>query len=127
MRTCSLEFFKIYGPKSQNGFLVFLGCMQIGLYLAKLSAQFWMVQPCLSTRAENLMYMLYISIPSKCIISAKIEHHKFRTYLLNLSFFKPLHLMKINSTESYDFFLARIYQARIQLILTNTRDIQYSP
>ena len=51
MCTCSLEFFKIYGPKSQKGFLVVLGCMQIG----KMSAQFWMVQPCLSTRAENLM------------------------------------------------------------------------
>ena len=55
MRTCSLEFFKIYGPKSQKGFLVVLGCMQIGLYLAKLSAQFWMVQPCLSTTVENLI------------------------------------------------------------------------
>ena len=57
MRACSLEFFKIYGPKSQKGFLVVLGCMQIELYLAKLSAQFWMVQPCLSTRAENLMQL----------------------------------------------------------------------
>ena len=35
--------------------------------------------------------------------------------------------MKINSTESYVFFLARIYRARIQLSFTNTRGIQYSP
>ena len=37
--------------------------------------------------------------------------------------------MKINSTESYVFFLARTYRARIQLSLriTNTRGIQYSP
>ena len=62
-------------------------------------------------------------IPSKCIIPAKIEPLKFRTCLLNLSFSRPLQLMKINST----FFLARIYRARIQLIFTNTRGIQYSP
>ena len=30
-------------------------------------------------------------------------------------------------TESYDFFLALTYRARIQLIFTKTRDIQYSP
>ena len=66
-------------------------------------------------------------IPSKCIISAKIEPFKFRTYLLNLSFSRPLQLMKINFTESYDFFLARTYRARIQLIFTNMRGIQYSP
>ena len=53
-------------------------------------------------------------IPSKCIISANIEPLKFRTYLLNLSFSRPL--MKIISTESYVFFLARTYRARIQLI-----------
>ena len=35
--------------------------------------------------------------------------------------------MKINFTESYDFFLALTYRARIQLIFTNTRGIQYSP
>ena len=35
--------------------------------------------------------------------------------------------MKINSTESYVFFLARTYRARIQLSFTNTRGIQYSP
>ena len=66
-------------------------------------------------------------IHSKCIISAKIEPLKFRTYLMYLSFSRPLQLMKINSTESYDFFLARTYRARIQLIFTNTRGIQYSP
>ena len=66
-------------------------------------------------------------IPSKCIISAKIEPLKFCTYLLNLSFSRPLQLMKINSTESYVFCLARTYRARIQLIFTNTRGIQYSP
>ena len=65
-------------------------------------------------------------IPSKCIISAKIEPLKFRTYLLNLSFTRPLQLMKIKSTESYVFFLALTYRARIQLILTHTRGIQYS-
>ena len=66
-------------------------------------------------------------IPSKCIISAKTEPLKFRTYLLNASFSRPLQLMKINSTESYDFFLALAYRARIQLIFTSTRGIQYSP
>ena len=35
--------------------------------------------------------------------------------------------MKINSTKSYDFFLARTYRARIKLMFTNTRGIQYSP
>ena len=35
--------------------------------------------------------------------------------------------MKINSTESYVFFLARTYRAKIQLSFTNTRGIQYSP
>ena len=34
--------------------------------------------------------------------------------------------MKINSTESYVFFLAQTYRARIQLSFTNTRCIQYS-
>ena len=34
--------------------------------------------------------------------------------------------MKINSTESYVFFLTRTYRARIQLSFTNTRCIQYS-
>ena len=34
--------------------------------------------------------------------------------------------MKINSAESYDFFLALTYHARIQLIFTNMRGIQYS-
>ena len=34
--------------------------------------------------------------------------------------------MRINSTKSYDFFLALIYRARIQLIFINTRGIQYS-
>ena len=66
-------------------------------------------------------------IPSKCIISAKIEPLKFRTYVLNLSFSRPLQFMKINFTESYDFFLARIYRTRNQLISINTRGIQYSP
>ena len=35
--------------------------------------------------------------------------------------------MKINSTESYLFFLAWTYRARIHLSFTNTRGIQYSP
>ena len=73
------------------------------------------------------MYMLYISNSFKCIISAKIEPFKFRTNLLNLSFSRRLQLMKINSIESYDFFLALTYRARILLFFTNTRGIQYSP
>ena len=62
-------------------------------------------------------------IPSKCIISAKIEPLKFRTYLLKVSFSRSFQLMIINSTESYVFFLARTYRAKIQLSFT----IQYSP
>ena len=73
------------------------------------------------------MYILYISNSSKCIISAKIEPLKFRTLLLKVSFSKSFQLLKINSTESYVFSLARTYRARIQLSFTNTRDIQYSP
>ena len=73
------------------------------------------------------MYMLYISNSFKMHHSAKIEPLKFRTYLLNLSFSRPLQLMKINFTESYDFVLALTYRARNQLIFTNTRGIQYSP
>ena len=65
-------------------------------------------------------------IPSKCIISAKIEPIKFRSHLLNLSFSRPLQLIQINSTDLYVFFLARIYHARIQLRFTNMRGIQYS-
>ena len=72
------------------------------------------------------MYMLYISNSFKMHHSAKIEPLKFRIYLLNLSFSRPLQLMKINFTESYDFFVALTYRARIQLIFINTR-IQYSP
>ena len=72
------------------------------------------------------IYYIY-QIPSKCIISAKIEPLKFRTCLLNLSFSRQLQLMKINFTEWYDFFLALTYCARIQLIFTNTSGIQYSP
>ena len=44
-----------------------------------------------------------------------------------VSFSRPFQLMKINSTESYVFFLARTYRARIRLSFTNTRGIQYSP
>ena len=66
-------------------------------------------------------------IPSKCIISAKIEPLKIRSYLLKVSFSRPFQLMKINSTESYVFILARTYRARIQLSFTKTRGIQYSP
>ena len=70
--------------------------------------------------------MLYV-IHIKFLISAKIEPLKFWTYLLNLSFSRPLQLMKINFTESYDFCLALTYRARIQLNFTKTRSIQYSP
>ena len=73
------------------------------------------------------MYMLYISDSFKSIISAKTEPLKFRSYLLKVSFSRPFQLMKINSTESYIFFLAQIYRARIYLSFTNTRGIQYSP
>ena len=66
-------------------------------------------------------------IPSKCINSAKIEPLKFRTLLLKVSFSRPFHLMEMNCTESYVFFLARTYRARIQLSFTNTRGNQYSP
>ena len=38
-----------------------------------------------------------------------------------------LQLMTINFTESYDFFLALTSRARIQVIFTDTRDIQYYP
>ena len=65
--------------------------------------------------------------PSKCIISAKIEPLKFCSYLLKVSFSRPFQVMKINSTESYVFFLARTYRAKSQLSFTNTRGIQYSP
>ena len=73
------------------------------------------------------MYMVYIPNSFKMHISVKIEPLKFRTYLLNLSFSRPLQLMKISSAESYVFFLALTDLARIQLIFTNTRGIQYSP
>ena len=66
-------------------------------------------------------------IPSKRIISAKIEPLKFRSYLLKVSFSRPFQLMKINYTELYVFILARTYRVRIQLSFTNTRGIQYSP
>ena len=72
------------------------------------------------------VYYTY-QILSKCINSAKIEPLKFRTLLLKVSFARPFQLMKINPTESYVFFLARTYRARIQLSFTNTRGIQYSP
>ena len=71
------------------------------------------------------MYMLYISNSFKMHFC--FEPLKFRTYLLNLSFSRPLQLMKINSTESYVFFLVQTNRARIQLSFTNTRGIQYSP
>ena len=73
------------------------------------------------------MHMLYISNSFKCINSAKIEPLKFRPLLLKVSFSRPFQLMKNNCTESYVFFLARTYRARIQLSFTNTRCIQYSP
>ena len=75
---------------------------------------------------SKCIYYTY-QIPSKCIISAKIEPLKFRTYLLKVSFSRPFQLMKINSFESYVFFLAWIDRARIQLSITNTRGIQYFP
>ena len=59
-------------------------------------------------------------------MSAKIEPLKFRSYLLKVSLSRPFYLMEINSTESYVFFLARTYRARIQLRFTSARGIQYS-
>ena len=73
------------------------------------------------------VYVIHIKFLQNTSFLPKIEPLKFRTYLLNLSFSRPLQLMKINYTESYDFFLAQTYRARIHLIVTNTRGIQYSP
>ena len=67
-------------------------------------------------QGTKCVYYTY-QIPSKCIICAKIEPLKFCTYLLNLSFSRPFQFMKINSTESYVFFLARTYRARINWVL----------
>ena len=80
----------------------------------------------MTTRVRSSICYTY-QIPSKCINSAKIEPLKFRTLLLKVSFSRPFQLMKINCTESYVFFSARTYRARIQLSFTNTRGIQYSP
>ena len=80
-----------------------------------------------TTQALNVYVIHIFQIPSKCINSAKIEPLKFRTLLLKVSFSRPFQLMKINSAESYVFFLARTHRARIQLSFTNTRGIQYSP
>ena len=77
------------------------------------------------TRVVNVY--LYISNSFKMHHFCEIEPLKFRTLLLKVSFSRPFQLMTINSTESYVFFLARTYRARIQLSFTNTRDIQYSP
>ena len=81
---------------------------------------------CLNNSGTKCICYTY-QIPSKCINSAKIEPLKFRPLLLKVSFSRPFQLMKINCTESYVFFLARTYRARIQLSFTNTRCIQYSP
>ena len=48
------------------------------------------------------------------------------SHLQKVSFSRPFQLMKINSTESYVFVLARTYRGRIQLSFTITRGI-YSP
>ena len=79
-----------------------------------------------STQALNI-YVIHIKFVQNFINSAKTEPLKFRTLLLKVSFSRPFQLMKINSTESYVFFLARTYRARIQMSFTNTRGIQYSP
>ena len=56
------------------------------------------------------MYLLYISISfKKHHFFAKIGPLKFRSYLLKVSFSRPFQHMKINSSESYVFFLDRIY------------------
>ena len=81
---------------------------------------------CLNNSGTKCICHTY-QIPSQCINSAKIKPLKFRTLLLKVSFSRPFQLMKINCTESYVFFLARTYRARIQLSFINTRSIQYSP
>ena len=81
---------------------------------------------CLNNSGTKCICYTY-QILSKCINSAKIEHLKFRPLLLKVSFSRPFQLMKINCTESYVFFLARTYRARIQLSFINTKCIQYSP
>ena len=65
------------------------------------------------------------------VLNVYVIHIKFLQsasfLLLKVSFSRPFQLMKINSTEWYVFFLARIYRARIHLSFTNMRGIQYSP
>ena len=91
-----------------------------------LQLSFYIEENCLNNSGTKCICYTY-QIPSKCINSAKIEPLKFRPLLLKVSFSRPFQLMKINCTESYVFFLARTYRARIQLSFTNTRCIQYSP
>ena len=95
-----------------------------------------LILPYIIVRLKLFLYIkkwhrpgVFVPLRALSLVAAKIEPLKFRTYLLNLSFSRPLQLMKINSTESYVFFLARTYRARIQLSFTNTRGrgIQYSP
>ena len=73
------------------------------------------------------MHMFYISNSFKMHKFCENWTLKFRPLLLKVSFSRPFQLMKINCTESYVFFLARTYRARIQLSFTNTRCIQYTP
>ena len=73
------------------------------------------------------VYVIHIKFLQNASFLQNIEPLKFRTLLLKVSFSRPFQLIKINSTESYVFFLARTYRARIQLSFTNTRGIQYSP
>ena len=77
------------------------------------------------TQALNV-YVIHIKFLQNASFLRKLKPLKFRTYLLKVSFSRPFQLMKINTTESYVFILARSYRAKIHLSFTNTRGIQYS-
>ena len=70
------------------------------------------------------VYVIHIKFLQNASFLRKLNPLNFA---LKVSFSRPFQLMKINSTESYVFFLARTYRARIQLSFSNTRGIQYSP
>ena len=73
------------------------------------------------------VYVIHIKFLQNASFLQKLNPLNFTLFLLKVSFSRPFQLMKINSTESYVFFLARTYRARIQLSFTTTRGIQYSP
>ena len=73
------------------------------------------------------VYVIHIKFLQNASFLRKLNPLNFALFLLKVSFSRSFQLMKINSTESYVFFLAPTYRARIQLSFTNTRGIQYSP